>query len=64
MVPMSLPYDTLCHVLTCGTALRDAPEGNEARLLQRLHDAILALGDPDVVEGRIQFHTYVVKEAA
>ena len=41
---MSVPYNALFHVLTYSTVLRDAPEGNEARLLRRLHDAILALG--------------------
>jgi ornithine decarboxylase len=43
-MPVPVPYNTLFHFLTYSTVERDAPEGNEARLLRRLHDAILNLG--------------------
>lgn len=41
---MAVTYDRLFHILTYSTVFHSAPEGNEARLLQRLLDAIASSG--------------------
>jgi ornithine decarboxylase len=41
---MAVPYETLFHILVYSTVFRNAPEGNEARLLQRLVDATSGYG--------------------
>ena len=47
---MAVPYVRIFHILADRTVFRTAREGNEARLLQRLLDAISGFGDrTDVV---------------
>ena len=41
---MTVPYNKLFHFLAYSTVFKNAPESNEARLLQRLLDAMSGYG--------------------